>query len=126
MGGGRRQTKEAKKSQNLALETNRSRAVEGAGGGGSDRMQALCARPRVLAFRIKPGTSMKVGAKIRVVAGVPPALLTGRMTVGWLTDTGQVPTVDACLDDGYQLVGDVEAFDAQLGEGFASVSGFKS
>jgi hypothetical protein len=130
MGGGRRKIREARKSANLDLRVKRSGATgEGSGGGGGgevDLTEQLCRRSRALAFRVEPGVTFSAGEAVRVARGNPPALVAGAKTIGWLSDPRQEQTIAACIEAGYQLTGQVEAVDADLGEGLASVSGFKT
>ena len=129
MGGGVRRIREARKSANLDLSVRQSGGGEGASGAGGtegDLTEQLCERARAIGFRLEPGAKISPGEAVRVARGNPPALVAGRKTIGWLSDPRQEQTLAACIEAGYTLTGQVEAVDADLGEGFASVSGFKA
>lgn len=125
MGGGKRRIPEARKSANLDLGARLSGGAERSAQE-VDLSEQLCERSRALSFRVEDRAEITPGQAVRVARGNPPALVAGGHTIGWLTDSRQEQTIAACIEAGYQLRGQIEAVDAELGEGFATVTGFKT
>ncbi|MDQ1543955.1 MAG: hypothetical protein QOK08_1593 [Actinomycetota bacterium] len=123
MGGGRTRDQESRKS--VLLSPRRGDGKAGAGGV-DDLSMPLCERERTVAFRVVDEHHLEAHTQISIVRADPPAIVVRDQVVGYLSDQRQAATLAACLDEGYQIAGEVQAVDEGGAEGLATVVGVRA
>src|SRR5438105_5042949 len=122
MGGGDTKIEEAPKR----LRGRDGTAGDGASGAGAavDLTTPICERQQDVPVRL---VVEDVGERtpVRVVLGDPPALVSDGRTVGRVNDRRTAATLTACLNQGYEIVGQIVVVLPES-RGVAAVVGFRS